>query len=181
MDRRGSARPHPAAVVALVAVVWVVVVLLATSDLHGDGAREVGARGRDAGTGAGTDCAPTRTNPGGGNNYRPRAPVRPVLGHGFVVTGTVRGPGCRPLPGVRVQVWAQTATASESVNAGSTITGPDGVYRVDSDPLRSQFGEPNVHVAVDDRDDGWRQVLLRTVVDPDDTDARIDLVLEPEP
>ena len=178
MERRGGARPHPAAVLTLVAVVWVVGVLVATSHVHGDGAREVGAAARVVSATAG--CEPTRTNPGGGNNYRPHAPLHPVLGHGFVVTGTVRGPGCRPLPGVRVQVWAQTATADETVNVGSALTGADGAYRVDSDPLRAQFGEPNVHVAVDERDDGWRQVLLRTVVDPGDTDARIDLVLEPD-
>ena len=183
MTRPARTRPHPAAVVVLVAAVWVVVVAVATSDLHGTGAREVGAVAQAAGGTSGTGasgCVPTRTNPGGSNNYRPRAPVRPVLGHGFVVSGTVRGPDCRPLPGVRVQVWAQTATASETVNRGSVRTGPDGTFRLESDPVRSQFGEPNVHVGVDENDDPWRQVLLRTVIDPDDTAAVVDLVLEPD-
>lgn len=173
-------RPHPAAITVFVAVVWVIGVLLATSSTHGTGARDVGVRaGAAAVVAPGTDgCAPTVTNPGGANNYVARAPFADPLGSGFTVTGTVRDEACRPLPGVRVQVWAQTATASEQRNRTSVRTDGAGRYRVDSDPLVAQFGEPNVHVGHDDPGP-WRRVFLRNVTRDGDTGAQVDLVLSP--
>src|SRR5687767_14721423 len=51
-------------------------------------------------------CKPTRSNPGGTNNYIPDAPEVASLGRGFVITGLVRSArGCRPLEDVRIQVW----------------------------------------------------------------------------
>ncbi|GAA4825442.1 twin-arginine translocation pathway signal [Actinomycetospora corticicola] len=176
-------RPHPAAITVFVAVVWVVGVLLATSSLHGTGARDVGVRASGpegpsvAELAAGT-CAPTVTNPGGTNNYVPKAPWANPLGSGFTVTGTVRDEACRPVPGVRIQVWAQTATASEQRNRTSVRTDDQGRYRVDTDPLVAQFGEPNVHVGYDDPGP-WRRVFLRNVTRDGDTGAQVDLVLSP--
>lgn len=179
-------RPHPAAVVSLLVLVTMIAIALATSSPSGTGARNVGVApgaavpGLAAGAGlvAGATCSPTVTNPGGRNNYRADAPLTPVLGRGFVIAGTVRATDCRPLPGVRVQVWTQTDTAGERDNRASVLTGPDGTFRVESDPTRSQFGEPNVHVAYDD--DVYRSVFVRNVVDADDTLAVVDLTLVPE-
>ncbi len=170
-------RPHPAAVVSLVVLVGLIVLALATSERSGTGARDVGVRDGSPAAAAitGTACPPSVTNPGGRNNYRPHAPFTPVLGHGLVITGTVRGTDCRPLPGVRVQAWTQTATAGEPDNRASVLTAADGTFRIDSDPPRAQFGEPNVHVAYDD--DVYRSVFLRNVVRADDTLAVIDLTL----
>jgi len=173
-------RPHPAAWAVLIAVVWVAVVLLATSNRSGTGAAQVGDDGAaQLATGTTTGCVPTRSNPGGKNNYRPRAPLDADLGHGFTITGVVRGPDCAPLPGVRVQVWGQTAREGEPQHRTSVLTGSDGVYRVDSDPLVAQFGEPNVHVAHDDPGGPWETVFVRNVLDDDDTRAVVDLVLSP--
>jgi hypothetical protein len=172
-------RPHPVAVAAVAFVVAVIAALLWRSDLSGTGARDVGATGQvSAAAAAPGTCAPTITNPGGRNNYRANAPLDAPLGRGFVVTGVVRDTLCRPLPGVRVQVWLQTATAGERDHRTSVLTGPDGRYRVESDPTVAQFGEPNVHVA-HDADDGWRSVWQRNVLRADDTAAVVDLVLVP--
>ena len=76
-----------------------------------------------------------------------------------------------------MQAWPQTATAGERDNVSSVLTAPDGTFRVDSDPPRAQFGEPNVHVAYDD--DVYRPVFLRNVVRADDTLAIVDLTLVP--
>ena len=171
-------RPHPAAVAALAVVVWVVAIALLTSDPHGTGAREVGDAGGAALVARTGPCAVTSTNPGGTNNYRAGAPADADLGHGFVVTGVVRGPDCAPLPGVRVQVWAQTAEADEKHHRTSVTTAPDGTYRVESDPLEAQFGELNVHVAYDEGSTGpFRPVFLRNVVRRADTRAVVDLGL----
>jgi hypothetical protein len=171
-------RPHPAAVVSLVVLVALIALALATSERSGTGARDVGVRdGSTPAAVTGTACPPSVTNPGGRNNYRRDAPFTPVLGHGLVITGTVRGTDCRPLAGVRVQAWTQTATAGERDNVSSVLTAADGTFRVDSDPPRAQFGEPNVHVAYDD--DVYRPVFLRNVVRADDTLAVVDLTLVP--
>lgn len=171
----------------LLAVGVVIGVVLGTSEWSGTGARNVGGaapsletpQGANEGTdtaGAGSEtCVATVSNPGGDNNYVPDAPVRSDLGQGFEISGVVRGTDCAPLAGVRVQVWLATATGGERANRASVITGPDGAYRISTDPVRAQFGEPNIHVAYDDA--VFRPVFLRNVVDEGDTSAHVDLTL----
>ena len=121
-------------------------------------------------------CRPTPSNPGGTNNYIPDAPVRDSLGSGFVITGLVRSAaGCRPLEGVRVQVWLATETGGEQDNRASVRTGANGRYRIETDPTVPQFGEPNIHVGYDD--DDYREVFIRRVVDLDDERAVVNLTL----
>lgn len=174
-------RPHPAAVVVLLLLVVEAAVLLAGSDVHGTGASS--ARGTPTDVTSSAPCPPTVSTAGGDNNYRPGAPAGVPLGGGMTITGLVRDTDCRPLPGVRVQVWLQTATASEREHRTAVRTGPDGRFRVESDPTRSQFGEPNVHVAHDARGSGedrvYDPVFVRHVLDADDPLAVIDLVLRP--
>jgi hypothetical protein len=83
------------------------------------------------------------------------------------------------LPGVPVQVWLQTALGSERENRTTVLTGPDGRYRVASDPAVAQFGEPNVHVAHDVDDSPWASVWQRHVLRSDDELAVVDLTLVP--
>lgn len=175
-------RPHPVAVGAVVLLVAVIAAALWRSDESGTGARDVGATEVAAAAPApapGAVCPPTVTNPGGRNNYREDAPRDARLGRGLQITGVVRDTACRPLPGVPVQVWLQTARGSERENRTTVLTGPDGRYRVDSDPAVAQFGEPNVHVAHDPNDSPWESVWQRHVVDPGDPLAVVDLTLVP--
>lgn len=156
-------------------------VALGTSEWSGTGAANVGdsgngSAGPSVGTAGGT-CAASTSNPGGDNNYQPGAALRPDLGQGFVISGVVRDTDCAPLPGVRIQVWLSTVEAGERANQASVLTGPDGVYTIDTAPVRSQFGEPNVHVAYDDA--AYEPVFLRNVVDEGDSRATIDLTLDP--
>ncbi|MDD7937203.1 hypothetical protein PHK61_02080 [Actinomycetospora lutea] len=173
--------PHPAAVVAVVLLAAMIAAALWNSDESGTGARQVGAAAPAPvavpAAVPGASCAPTVTNPGGRNNYREDAPPDVPLGRGLVITGTVRDTACRPLPGVRVQVWLQTSLGSERENRTTVLTGPDGVYRVTSDPAVAQFGEPNVHVAHDVDDSPWASVWQRHVLRSDDTLAVVDLTL----
>ena len=121
-------------------------------------------------------CRPTESNPGGTNNYIPDAPAADSLGSGFVITGLVRAAdGCRPLRGVRIQVWLATETGGEQDNRASVRTGADGRYRIETDPTVPQFGEPNIHVGYDD--DEYEPVFIRRVVDLDDERAVVDLTL----
>jgi hypothetical protein len=167
-----------------------IVAALATSEGSGTGAENVGEDGTTdvaatPGEPAGTatpaarrrSCEATESNPGGTNNYIPGAPERDSLGDGFVIEGIVRqSAGCEPLDGVRVQVWLATETGSEQDNRASVRTGADGRYRIRTAPTIAQFGEPNIHVAVDS-DRRFEPVFIRRVVDLDDRRASVDLTL----
>jgi hypothetical protein len=169
-----------------------IVVALIDSEVSGTGAENVGESGPERVTAAAPPpppaeeersaeraprrCRPTQSNPGGTNNYIPDAPERNSLGSGFVITGVVRSAaGCRPLEGVRVQVWLATETGGEQDNRASVRTGADGRYRIETDPTVPQFGEPNIHVGYDD--DEYREVFIRRVVDLDDERAVVNLTL----
>ena len=173
-----------------------IVVALLGSEMSGTGAENVGESGPEAVTRTQRTttqrtttqrepaqrerperrCKATQSNPGGTNNYIPGARERASLGSGFVITGLVRAAaGCRPLEGVRVQVWLATETGGEQDNRASVRTGPDGRYRIETAPTVPQFGEPNIHVAYDD--DAYRDVFIRRVVDLDDDRAVVDLTL----
>ena len=93
-----------------------------------------------------------------------------------MITGLVRSAaGCRPLEGVRIQVWLATETGGEQDNRASVRTGADGRYRIETDPTVPQFGEPNIHVGYDD--DAYGEVFIRRVVDLDDERAVVNLTL----
>jgi hypothetical protein len=171
------ARPWLLALVLVLITAGVAVALL-TSQSSGTDAANVGdsGRGDPPQSEDGRSCKPTRSNPGGTNNYIPEAPAADSLGSGFVVTGRVRAAqGCKPLEDVRVQVWLATKTGSEQDNRASVRTDADGRYRIETDPTVAQFGEPNIHVGYDDGD--YREVFIRRVVDLDDKRAVVDLTL----
>ncbi len=182
-------RPWLLPLVLLLVTAGIVVALL-DSEPSGTGAENVGERGPEppattatATTPAGDDrerpqrrCKATQSNPGGTNNYIPDAPALDTLGSGFVITGLVRSAdGCRPLEGVRIQIWLATKTGGEQDNRASVRTGADGRYRIETAPTVPQFGEPNIHVGYDD--DAYREVFIRRVVDLDDERAVVDLTL----
>ena len=125
-----------------------------------------------------TNCEATESNPGGTNNYIPDAPEREALGDGFVIEGFVRqSSGCKPLENMPVQVWLATETGGEQDNRATVRTDADGRYRIETPPTVPQFGEPNVHVAVDQEERGFEPVFIRRVVDLDDRRAVVNLTL----
>jgi protocatechuate 3,4-dioxygenase beta subunit len=171
-----------------------VVALLATSEPSGTGAENVGDDGAAAVTAPAPDeppaattgtqparpanCRATESNPGGDNNYIPDAPERESLGEGFVIEGFVRqSAGCEPLEDVPVQVWLATETGGERDNRATVRTDADGRYRIETPPTVPQFGEPNIHVAVDAEESGFASVFIRRVVDLDDRRAVVNLTL----
>jgi hypothetical protein len=183
-------RPWALGLVLALVTAGIVVALLA-SETSGTGAENVGESGPEATTTPAPAetpltgvaepelqriCKPTESNPGGTNNYIPDAPEQSSLGEGFVITGLVRAAnGCRPLEGVRIQVWLATETGGEQDNRASVRTGADGRYRIETAPTIAQFGEPNIHVGYDDGKYG--EVFIRRVVDLDDERAVVDLTL----
>jgi protocatechuate 3,4-dioxygenase beta subunit len=110
--------------------------------------------------------APTPTMRGGANNYIPGAPiVSRIGGGGFLMSGTVRRAGDgAPLPGVRIQIWAHTTEGRENDrhSHGATLTGPDGVFRLEMPQIIPAFGQAHGHLAYEG--DGFQTVFLRPVM-----------------
>ena len=174
-----------------------VVAAIATSETSGTGAENVGDDGVAELTAPAPDppaptapegepepqperrtCKATESNPGGTNNYLPDAPERKKLGEGFVIEGFVRqSAGCEPLEDVPVQVWLATETGGEQDNRATVRTDADGRYRIETPPTVPQFGEPNIHVGVDQEKLGFEPVFIRRVVDLDDRRAVVNLTL----
>ena len=126
--------------------------------------------------------APTPTMRGGANNYLPGAPiVSRIGGGGFWMTGTVRRAGDgAPLPGIRIQVWAHTTEGREDDrhSHGATLTGPDGVFRLEMPQIVPIFGQPHGHLAHEGQ--GFRTVFLRPVMpSARDTSLSAHFVLQP--
>jgi hypothetical protein len=126
--------------------------------------------------------AATPTMRGGANNYLPGAPVVRRIGNGgFWMTGTVRRAGDgAPLGGVRIQVWAHTTEGREDERQshGATLTGPDGVFRLEMPQIVPAFGQAHGHLAYEG--DGFKTVFLRPVMaSPRDTTLSANFVLQP--
>ncbi|MCX7323526.1 MAG: twin-arginine translocation pathway signal [Hyphomicrobiales bacterium] len=130
----------------------------------------------------GQRLAPTPTMRGGANNYLPGAPIVPRIGKGgFWMSGSVRRAGDgAPLPGMRIQIWAHTTEGYEDDRRshGATLTGPDGVFRLEMPQIIPAFGQAHGHLAFEG--DGFKTVFLRPVMaSPRDTSLSAHFVLQP--
>jgi hypothetical protein len=110
--------------------------------------------------------APTPTMRGGANNYIPGAPIVSRIGKGgFWMTGTVRRAGDgAPLAGMRIQIWAHTTEGREDDrhSHGATLTGADGVFRLEMPQIVPAFGQAHGHLAFEGP--GFQTVFLRPVM-----------------
>lgn len=109
---------------------------------------------------------PTRTMPGGANNYRKGAPFVERIGRGgFVMSGTVRRASDGALlAGQRIQVWAHTVEAFEDrpQSHGATLTDANGAFRLEIPQIVPAFGQPHGHFAYDSG--VYKTVFLRPVM-----------------
>ena len=126
--------------------------------------------------------AATRSMPGGANNYRKDAPIVERIGRGgFWMSGTVRRAGDgAPLARQRIQIWAHTTEGreDEKQSHGATLTGPDGVYRLEMPQIVPAFGQAHGHLAYEGN--GFKTVFLRPVMSsPRNTTLSAHFVLQP--
>ena len=126
--------------------------------------------------------APTPTMRGGANNYLPGAPIVSRIGRGgFWMTGSVRRAGDgAPLAGIRIQIWAHTTEGREDDlhSHGATLTGADGVFRLEMPQIVPIFGQPHGHLAYEG--EGFKTVFLRPVMpSARDTSLSAHFVLQP--
>jgi hypothetical protein len=126
--------------------------------------------------------APTRSMPGGSNNYLRGAPiVQRIGGGGFWMTGTVRRAGDgAPLAGQRIQIWAHTTEGHErdAHSHGATLTDSNGAFRLEMPQIVPAFGQPHGHLAYDSG--AFETVFLRPVMrSARETSLEAHFVLQP--
>lgn len=126
--------------------------------------------------------APTRSMPGGANNYLRGAPiVQRIGGGGFWMSGTVRRAGDgAPLAGQRIQIWAHTTEGYERDphSHGATLTDANGLFRLEMPQIVPAFGQPHGHLAYDSGD--FQTVFLRPIMrSARETSLEAHFVLQP--
>jgi hypothetical protein len=126
--------------------------------------------------------APTPSMRGGSNNYIRGAPIVERIGNGgFWMTGSVRRAGDgAPIAGARIQIWAHTTEGHERDphSHGATLTGADGLFRLEMPQIVPAFGQPHGHLAYDD--EAFETVFLRPVMrSASETTLHADFVLQP--
>ncbi len=125
---------------------------------------------------------PTPSMRGGANNYMAGAPVVSRIGKGgFWMTGSVRRAGDgTPLAGVRIQIWAHTTEGREDDrhSHGATLTGSDGLFRLEMPQIVPTFGQPHGHLAYES--EAFKTVFLRPVMaSASNTSLSAHFVLQP--
>jgi protocatechuate 3,4-dioxygenase beta subunit len=119
-------------------------------------------------------CEPTFPDPRG--PVPPDPPVRSVVGHGHVLTGTVRSSrDCLPIPGARIELQpAGTDDEHHYDQSATLITDERGTYRYESNPVE------HIHMRVSAP--GYRSIYTnRYHAQNGQTQGTFDIVLVPQP
>ena len=113
-------------------------------------------------------------------SYRPSAPMRSVVGKGYVLTGTVRAAGgCQPLPGATVEFWLAGPDGNYAdAYRGTVVADKKGMYRIQSHfPPPSTGRAPHIHMAV--AADGFLPIQTECFPAKGSATGTFDIVLEP--
>jgi protocatechuate 3,4-dioxygenase beta subunit len=125
-------------------------------------------------------CIPTAEN-AEGPFYMPGAPERFSTGSGLAVSGEVLSwPGCRPIPGARVEWW-HADRSGEYVDSlrGAQKTGDNGGYAFTTSPPGIYPGRPpHIHFKV--FAPGHKPLTTQLYLRGGEKAVRFDLVVEGE-
>ena len=136
---------------------------------------ETGARP----TGETGGCRPTRPD-SLGPFYEPDAPVRTSVGSGHVLSGAVLAAGgCEPVAGARIEFWlANPEGEYDDAHRATVPVGDGGGYRFESNvPVAYGGRPPHIHIRV--TAPGYRELVTQHYPDAGQTEANLDLVLDP--
>jgi len=127
----------------------------------------------------GVPCKPTEEDEMG-PFYRPGAPLRSVLGSGYILSGTVRAAGdCRPLDNALVEFWMTGPDGHYSdAYRAAVITGVAGRYRLETD-LPGIYGSRPIHIHIRAEAYGHAAVTTQHYPAKGQSTATFDLVLPP--
>jgi len=129
---------------------------------------------------AAPNCPPTKSD-SLGPYYKPNAPVRSVLGTGYILQGAVRSSvDCDIIPKARIEVW-HAGPDGEYADAyrATLIAGADGKYRLQSErpPSYSFWRPPHFHIRVEAP--GYEILITQHYPEKSTSEATFDLVLVP--
>ena len=138
------------------------------------------AAGEGMGRGEKQTCRPTRSD-AEGPFYVPGAPSRTSTGNGLVVRGRLLGtPGCRPLPGGRIEWWqADRQGRYDDAHRGSQKVDPDGAYRFSTDFPGVYPGRPP-HIHFKAAAPGYRALTTQRYLRGGEAEVEFDIVLAPD-
>lgn len=125
-------------------------------------------------------CAPTPWDEIG-PFYKPGAPVRSVLGRGYLLSGTVRSSrDCAPIPGARVEIWHASPNGSyDDAHRATLYADRSGRYRLETSlPAGYASRPPHIHILVDAK--GFEGLVTQHYPKKRAAGASFDLVLVPE-
>jgi protocatechuate 3,4-dioxygenase beta subunit len=112
-----------------------------------------------AGSDAAARCTPTRAD-ALGPFYKPGAPVRSKVGTGYVLSGRVLTPGCRPVARARIEFWLVNPRGQYDDAHRATLFARSGRYRFESNrPIAYESRPPHIHVRVSAR--GFRTLVTQ--------------------
>lgn len=124
-------------------------------------------------------CSPTKPD-ALGPFYKPDAPVRNVIGSGYVLTGTVRSSiDCGIIPKARIEAW-QAGPDGKYADAyrATVVTDTSGQYRLQTDRPPGYSGRPpHIHIRV--VASGYKTLITQHYPEEEASEAVFDLILVP--
>lgn len=136
-----------------------------------------GSSGVDA---AALKCAPTPHDEIG-PFYKQNAPVRSVIGTGYLLQGVVRDAvTCKPVAGARIEFWqAGPGGVYSDAYRATVFSDRNGGYRLETSPPPPYARRPpHIHILVDMR--GYAGIITQHYPKSGAKGARMDLVMERE-
>lgn len=129
---------------------------------------------------AAPECAPTPHDEIG-PFYRPNAPVRSVIGKGYILQGVVRDAStCRPVAGARIEFWqAGPGGVYSDAYRATVYSDPKGRYRLETFLPPPYARRPaHIHILVDMR--GYAGLITQHYPKNGSKGSAMDLVMERE-
>ena len=113
--------------------------------------------------------------------YKPDAPVRPSVGKGYVLSGTVRtSKGCSPLEGAKIEFWLAGPDEEYADKYRATVfSDKTGAYRFESHFPPPYYGRPS-HIHIKVSASGFKTLVTQHYPARGQTQGTFDLVLVPE-
>jgi protocatechuate 3,4-dioxygenase beta subunit len=124
-------------------------------------------------------CPPTEEDEMG-PFYRPGAPLRSVVGSGYVLSGTVRSAvDCTPLKASLVEFWMTGPNGwYDDAYRAAVITGDTGTYKFQSH-IPGVYGSRPAHIHIRVSAEGYRTLTTQHYLETGASQASFDLVLPP--
>jgi len=132
---------------------------------------------RHASGGGPANCKPTQPDMLG-PFYEPGAPVRTIVGSGYVLSGAVlSAEECKLIPNAHIEFWlANPRGEYDDAHRATVIAGQRGEYRFKSNVPVSYGGRPpHIHVRV--RAPGYEELVTQHFPERAQRKANFDLVL----